>query len=188
VIDSPRITAVTVPGIDGSGPGHWQTLLDADPAFRRIEPASWSEPELDDWIAALDRAVAVADRPVLVAHSLGTLAVAHWAARPGLPPVTGALLVAVPDPRGPDFPAAAGSFRQPPLTPLPFPSIVVASADDPYDREGAAQGFAGAWGSRFLDLGAVGHINTDSGYGEWPLAHTLIDALRRGGQQGTMSA
>ncbi|MEU8819471.1 alpha/beta hydrolase [Actinoplanes sp. NPDC048796] len=180
MIDSPRTAAaVTVPGIDGSGPGHWQTLLDADPAFLRIQPASWSHPERDDWIAALDRAVAVADRPVLVAHSLGTLAVAHWAARPDLPPVAGALLVAIPDPAGPAFPATAGSFREPPLTPLPFPSIVVASTNDPYDPAGAAAGFAEAWGSRFLDLGDVGHINTDAGYGEWPLATTLIDSLRR---------
>ncbi|XVU20987.1 RBBP9/YdeN family alpha/beta hydrolase [Actinoplanes sp. CA-054009] len=178
MIDSPRIAAVTVPGIDNSGPGHWQTLLDADPTFLRIQPASWSDPELDDWIAALDRAVAVADRPVLVAHSLGTLAVAHWAARPDVPPVAGALLVAIPDPSGPDFPTTAGTFREPPLTPLPFPSIVVASTNDPYDEAGVAPSFAQSWGSRLLDLGDAGHINTDSGYGEWPLAGTLIDRLR----------
>lgn len=178
MIDSPRITAVTVPGIDGSGPGHWQTLLDADPTFLRIQPSSWTDPDLDDWIAALDRAVAVADRPILVAHSLGTLTVAHWAARPGLPPVTGALLVAIPDPDGPGFPTAASSFRDVPRTPLPFPSIVVASTNDQYDPSGVAPTYAEAWGSRLLDLGDAGHINTDAGYGEWPLAHTLITSLR----------
>ncbi|MEV4347400.1 alpha/beta hydrolase [Actinoplanes sp. NPDC049596] len=179
MIDSPRITAVTVPGLDGSGPGHWQTLLDADPSFVRLQPASWSNPSLDDWLAALDRAVAVADHPVLVAHSLGTLTVAHWAARPDRPPVAGALLVAIPDPAGPAFPPAAASFREPPRTKLPFPSIVVASTNDPYDKSGAAAAYAEAWGSRFLDLGDVGHINPDAGYGEWPLAQTLIDSLRR---------
>lgn len=179
MIDSPRASAITVPGIDGSGPTHWQTLLDsADPAVRRFQPSSWTEPQLEDWLVALDRAVDEAEpQPVLVAHSLGTLLVAHYAARsPGR--VAGALLVAIPDPAAPAFPQAAPTFRHPPRARLPFPSIVVASTDDPYDPSRVAQVYATAWGSRFIDVGAAGHLNADAGYGPWPLAVALLEELR----------
>jgi predicted alpha/beta hydrolase family esterase len=179
VIDSPRTTTVIVPGIDNSGPRHWQTLLEQDdPQSARLEPYSWTKPQLDDWLSALDRAVDdTPGPPVLVAHSLGTLLVAHWAAASSAR-VLGALLVAIPDPAAPEFPALAPTFRNPPTEELPFPSIVVASSDDPYDPAGAAREFAQAWGSRFVDAGPAGHINTRSGYGDWPLARTLIADLR----------
>ncbi|MET0417044.1 MAG: alpha/beta hydrolase [Actinoplanes sp.] len=178
MIDSPRVPVVTVPGIDGSGPDHWQSLLEAaDPTIHRIAPASWSEPVLDDWLAALDRAVAAcAAPPVLAAHSLGTLLVASWASR-GVA-VAGALLVALPHPAGPGFPAAAGTFRRPPRDPLPFPSVLVASSNDPYDPHGAAREYASAWGSRFVDVGTAGHINAEAGFGPWPLGVTLLAELR----------
>ena len=47
----------------------------------RISPASWDEPELDDWLEAITR-VTTPDS-VLVAHSLGCLAVANWLVRGG---------------------------------------------------------------------------------------------------------
>lgn len=183
MIDSPRPTRIVIPGIDDSGPDHWQSRLSsANPAYVRIAPSSWSSPVLSDWLAALDRAVAAAaPAPLLVAHSLGTLLVAHWAAGRSGPPVRGALLVALPDPAAPSFPAAAGSFREVPRRPLPFPSIVVASATDPYDPHHAAAGYAEAWGSRFVDVGPCGHVNVESGHGPWPLASELLDALDRRG-------
>jgi predicted alpha/beta hydrolase family esterase len=39
---------------------------------------------------------------------------------------------------------------------------------------------ANAWGSRWHDLGAVGHLNPASGFGEWPEARTLIGELSMG--------
>lgn len=178
MIAAPHLPAIVVPGIDGSGPGHWQTLLEADdPAATRFRPSSWTSPDLTDWLAALSTAVDRAgSAPLLVAHSLGTLLVAHWAAKSPAR-VAGALLVAVPDPDAPSFPAAASTFRDVPRAPLPFPSIVVASTNDPYDPSQAARGYAAAWGSRFVDLGEAGHINPTSGYGSWPLAAELLAEL-----------
>ena len=93
---------IIVPGIGGSGEAHWQTRWQqANPAMRRFSPADWHRPDLDDWIAALDLAIAAASAPpVLIAHSLGCLLVAHWqlASRRAC---AGALLVAVPDPAKP---------------------------------------------------------------------------------------
>lgn len=177
---------VTLPGIGGSGEAHWQSLWEAsDPSMARFQPASWDQPELDDWIAALDRAVlAAAGPPLLVAHSLACLLVAHWAARreesAGVA-VRGAFLVAVPDPDGPAFPTAeAATFRGVPELALPFPALVVASSDDPYGSLEHARRRAAAWGAGLVEVGALGHINDASGLGGWPQGRMLLQAFRAG--------
>jgi predicted alpha/beta hydrolase family esterase len=170
--------SVIVPGIDGSGPAHWQSrwqavLTDA----HRIAPTSWHEPELDDWVEAIDRAVGHAEPvPVLVAHSLGCLAVAHWAVRTdgAASRVAGAFLVAPPDPAGPEFPALAPTFTAE-AAPLPIPAIVLASSDDPYCTPEAAEEIAAAWGAPLVELGARGHVNVASGFGEWPEGLQLLE-------------
>lgn len=176
-----RSSTIILPGIGGSGDAHWQTLWQrANPAFRRFQPASWDQPQLDDWIAALDRAVAEAQEPpLLVAHSLACLLVAHWAAR-SQAAVRGALLAAVPDPRGPEFPAVASSFGGVPEQPLRFPALIVASSDDPYGSLSYAQGRAAAWGAGLVVAGALGHINAASGIGDWPQGRALLEAFATG--------
>lgn len=176
------MVTIILPGIGGSGEAHWQTIWEqADPSMVRFRPTSWDTPDLTDWMRALDQAIAETNEPpLLVAHSLGCLLVAHWAASKGRVAVRGAFLVAVPDPNGPAFPRAAPSFRDLPGEPLPFPSLVVASRDDPYatldyDKEQAAQ-----WGAGFVDVGLHGHINEASGLGEWPTGVGLLEAFRAG--------
>jgi predicted alpha/beta hydrolase family esterase len=102
--------------------------------------------------------------------------VVHWAARFS-GNIRGALLVAAPDPYGPSFPAQAQGFTPLPTDPLPFPSILVASADDPYSDRKFAQACAASWGSQLIDVGAKGHINSDSGLGDWPLGQALLSQL-----------
>jgi predicted alpha/beta hydrolase family esterase len=171
---------IILPGIGGSGKTHWQsTWQQCDPRMRRFEPRDWEAPELADWIEALDRAVAAAaSPPVLVAHSLACLLVPHWAARTGRA-VAGALLVAVPDPASPAFPAEAASFADPPRSRLPFPSLVIASSDDPYGSEAYVRRTAAAWGSRFVVAGALGHINAASGLGDWSQGREMLEAFLR---------
>lgn len=170
--------SVIVPGIGGSGPAHWQSRWEAVLSdARRIAPASWDAPDLDDWVAAIDRAVGHADPvPVLVAHSLGCLAVAHWALRTDAAAsrVAGAFLVAPPDPAGPDFPAAAPGFTAP-SAPLPIAALVLASSDDPYCAPDRADAIASAWAAPLLELGARGHVNVASGFGEWPEGLQLLE-------------
>jgi predicted alpha/beta hydrolase family esterase len=168
-----------LPGVGGSGPEHWQSRWEAnEPSFRRAEMPSWSEPELESWLTALDEVVrAVGPRPVVAAHSLGCLALAHYAARGGQ--LGAALLVAPPDPEGPAFPAQASSFAPVALVRLPFRSRVVASLDDPYAGLGFARRCAEAWGSEFVDVGARGHINAESRLGDWPEGRELLADLLR---------
>lgn len=168
---------IILPGIGGSGERHWQTIWErSDPSMRRFQPADWDAPDLGDWLNALDRAVAQSKTPpILVAHSLACLLVAHWSPRSALP-VAGAFLVSVPDPEGPAFPRAdAASFVDPPRQPLRFPSLVVASGNDPYGPVAWQMGRAKDWGSRFVDVGEHGHINAASGLDAWPVGRDLLD-------------
>jgi predicted alpha/beta hydrolase family esterase len=137
---------------------------------------SWNEPELEAWVSTLERAVESAGQPaVIVAHSLGCLTLAHWAARGGI--ARGALLVAVPDPEGPEFPSEARGFVELPLQPIAFPTRVVASHDDPYGSFEFAQRCAKAWQSALSDVGCAGHINAESGLGDWPAGRELLAGL-----------
>jgi predicted alpha/beta hydrolase family esterase len=168
-----------LPGYGDSGPDHWQSLWERDdPACRRVVQDDWLEPKLADWLAVLDREIcACATPPVLVAHSLACALVAQWAARFSVP-VKGALLVAPADVDSPRHtPDEVRGFGPIPLAPLPFPSIVVASGDDPFVTPARAAEFARAWGSRLVILAGAGHINTDAGFGPWPEGRKLLDEL-----------
>jgi predicted alpha/beta hydrolase family esterase len=168
-----------LPGYADSGPDHWQSHWErGDPACRRVVQDDWLEPRLADWLATLDRYVRECDSPpVLVAHSLACALVAHWAARASAP-VKAALLVAPADVDSPvHTPDEVRTFSPIPLARLPFPSIVVASGDDPFVEPSRAEAFAHAWGSRLITLPRAGHINADAGYGPWPAGHTLLRDL-----------
>ncbi len=123
-----------VPGYTNSGPDHWQTRWQSKlSTARRVEQADWSNPDRDDWVEALAAAVDAATRPVvLVAHSLGVSTVVHAAAS-FRKPVAGAFLVAPPDLANPEIrPKHLMTFGPYPRDPLPFPSILVASRNDPF--------------------------------------------------------
>lgn len=166
-----------IPGIGNSGEAHWQTHWERSlSGARRLSVPDWDFPNLEDWITGLDQLVTgFEEPPVLVAHSLGCLLVAHLAGR--RTPVAGALLVAPPDPSGPAFPTEAVSFAPVPRRPLPFPAIIVASSNDPYGSLAHAAGLASAWNADLAPAGALGHINGASGLGDWPWGRALLDRL-----------
>lgn len=159
-----------VPGWANSGPEHWQSRWqDRMSSARRVELGAWDHPIRSTWVEALVAAVAGARKPVvLVAHSLGTLAVVH--AAPLLPPgkVVAAFLVGVLDLERERPPAIDPAFAPIPMAPLPFPSVLVHSNSDPYCDVARALAFASAWGSDTADAGDAGHINAASGHGPWP--------------------
>lgn len=171
-------TALMVPGLWNSGPEHWHTLWEAEnPSFRRVQQIEWDAPERRAWVRGVDDAVRQTGRGVvLAAHSLGCATVVHWAGMTGRV-VRGALLVAPADVDGAGFPLEARGFANMPLKPLPFPSILVASTDDPYLSMERARLFAESWGSRLVEVGARGHLNSASGLGAWPEGRKLLDEL-----------
>jgi hypothetical protein len=170
-----------IPGWTNSGPDHWQTRWQAKlSTARRVEQDDWERPVLHRWTRRLVEAVAQAARPaILVAHSCGVPTVAH--AAPALPggKVAAAFLVA---PIGAEsILETAGAidpnFAPLPREPLPFPSLLVASRDDPYCPFEEADDLAHAWGSRLVDAGQSGHINAASGHGPWPEGLMLLAGL-----------
>lgn len=160
-----------IPGMNNSGPDHWQTRWLANlSTARRVEQDDWDAPRRDAWVARIIEAVETAARPVvIVAHSLGCTAVAHAAA--AFPPgrVKGALLVTPPSALAIKADAAIDpAFTPLPIDPLPFPSLLVASQTDPLTSFTEAEEMAGLWGSLLLDAGDAGHLNVESGHGPWP--------------------
>jgi predicted alpha/beta hydrolase family esterase len=172
-----KAPVLILPGIGGSGPEHWQSHWEAlEPTYRRIQMPDWDRPEISSWLSAIDVAVAATPSPpVIVAHSLGCLALAHWASRGGA--ARAALLVAVPDPQSPEYPDIARSFEPVPLAPIEFPTLVVASRNDPYGSFAFNQKCAQAWGCGFSDIGLAGHINAESGLGDWAEGRALLAGL-----------
>ena len=172
-----------VPGFTGAGPGHWQSLWErAQPEYRRVQQRDWDHPEPEEWIGALDRAIqAEPGAVVLVGHSLGCTTIARWAVGRAPGRVASAMLVAPSDVEAPQAPPEVRGFAPIALQPLPFPSVIVASTNDPLVSLQRAELFARSWGGQLVSIGAAGHIHTAAGYGPWPEGHAILrDLIERG--------
>jgi predicted alpha/beta hydrolase family esterase len=172
-----------VPGWAGSGPEHWQTHWERALAAPRVQLADWLSPDPDAWTGALDAAVSSLARrdprpPVLVAHSLGCIAIARWA-RTSRHAIRAALLVAPADVEHAPCLPTLRSFIPVPRSPLPFSSLVVTSDDDPCVSLPRAEAFATSWGSELAVIPSAGHLNAASNLGAWPAGRALLDALLR---------
>ena len=187
MIDLPT-TVLIVPGLRDHVAGHWQTLLaEKLSRVRTVPPLQHDKLSCAARVAAIERELALIEGPVVVvAHSAGAIMTAHWAAR-GTRRLQGALLAAPADLETPlpaGYPALDAlrdnGWLPLPRRPLPFPSIVAAGTDDPLARFERVAELAAAWGSRLVNLGAVGHLNPASGFGEWPRALELVEALAAG--------
>ncbi len=186
-LDSIARPVVLVPGINDSGPAHWQSRWQDAQGWPRFHPSSWYRPDLEDWVAALERETRAAGPGVLVvAHSIGCLTTATWLARGGR--AAGAVLVAPPDPRAEEFPAEATGFETPPEDPINVALLVLGSSDDPYDPAGYSARAARSWGATHLDLGARGHLNTESDLGPWTEGQRLVAAFSAGLGSGPRAA
>jgi uncharacterized protein len=168
-------TILIVPGWRDSGPGHWQTLWTEQlPRVRRVVHDNWVSPTRSAWVGRMAETLSEIEGPVVVAaHSLGCIATVH------LPPeaasrIVGALLVA---PADPERRGVLADFAPVPYQPLPYPSIVVAGSNDPFCPVRLSGAYARAWGSEFVRLQGAGHINVESGHGDWPLGLALLQSL-----------
>lgn len=160
-----------VPGRSRATEEHWQRRWAERLATARwIEPAAWGAPDFEERIGGLYDQIIRATRPVvLVAHSLGVLSVAHVAMRLADAKVRGAFLVAPPDIEDAEqLPAGLRAFANVPRDPLPFPSMLVVSTNDPLCSVPRAVEFSTCWGSDLHFAGPAGHINSESGHGPWP--------------------
>lgn len=177
-------TSFILPGLYNSGAGHWQTIWEEImPNAVRVQQHQWDAPNRSEWVATLDSVVRAAQGPlVLIAHSLGCALTAWWAACHGheayAQKVRSALLVAPPNVEREDFPKFVVGFSPMPRQCLPFKAIVVASSNDPWCPLEKACGWAKDWGAQFHDIGALGHINGESGLGQWEQGQQWLAELQ----------
>jgi len=172
---------LTIPGIDNSGPGHWQSIWERElDDCRRVDLGSWDRPQRNLWVTRLNATISAVSRPVvLVAHSLGCHVVGWWNAleQPLASKVVGALLVAPPEVEDAPIDERLRPFGSIARQRLSFPSLLVASQNDPYASFGRSKRMARIWGSRLIDAGPMGHINAESGVRDWPYGLFLLRRL-----------
>ncbi len=188
------IRYLIVPGWKGSPAAHWQSHWQHSlPGSARVEQADWLNPRRDRWIAELDRTVAMSAQPtILIAHSLGCITIAHWAAQASmdtLQRVRGALLVAPADVQRDGCPEALRDFAPIPRQALPFPSLLIGSDNDAAATAARAIELGQEWGSETVILKGVGHINTQSGHTRWTSGFAYLYRLQhRVAQEALKSA
>lgn len=159
------------PGLGGGEDGYWYRRWTRKLTTARVvEQDDWDNPVRADWVDRTIEMAAVASKPVvIIAHSLGVITIAHAAKALGNLDVRAAFLVAPPDLGAlQEILPETAEFLPVPTDPLPFPSFMLASSEDPYCTIEVADDLAASWGSFFIDAGASGHLNADSGHGPWP--------------------
>lgn len=179
----PVATTLIVPGLNSSGPAHWQTWFEEHiPGSLRVVQSDWKTATLPDWSARVRRDIArTPGQLFVVAHSFGTLA-AVQAAVDHSNRIAGALLVAPADPD------KFGVEALLPQSTLPFPTVVVGSTNDPWMTLERAAHWADLWGADLVNLGASGHINAESGFGPWPEGLALLERLKLWSRRRDLSA
>ena len=170
-----RPSIVIVPGWRDSGPGHWQSRWAERLAGAvRVTQDDWITPSRAAWVASIRQTILSQPAPVVIAaHSLGCIATVHLPAD-AVQRIQGALLVA---PADPERRGVFADFTPVPHQKLPYRSVLVASSNDPYCPVRLAGAYARAWGSEFMRVQDGGHINVESGHGEWPLGLALLQSL-----------
>jgi len=181
------VPVVVVPGWNGSGEGHWQTWLEQRLAedgrsTRRPAFADVDHPDLAEWLAALRTTLAdlPADGYDVVAHSLGAVLWLHHVAAPGDSPRAARVALVSPPAPTTSYPEIA-EFFPPPMDVDAVRhgadgTVLVAGDDDPYLPEGVGATYGLPLRIATTVVPGGGHLNTDSGHGEWP---AVLDWCRR---------
>jgi len=174
---------VIVPGLGGSGDGHWQSKWELlHPEFIRCVQDDWNDPQPEHWISRLEETVSRCEKPViLVAHSLGCVTSLKWLQQTSHT-ISAIMLVAPADVETDGCISELLPFSPIPTTKLQMPAVVVASENDPYMSITRSQYFAEIWGTSFVNFGRLGHINSESCLGDWSdglsIFHDLLDEVR----------
>jgi len=181
------VPVVVVPGWNGSGEGHWQTWLEQQLAedgrpTRRPPFADVDHPDLPEWLAALRATLAElpTDGCDVVAHSLGAVLWLHHVTDPGDSPRAARVALVAPPSPATSFPEIAAFFPPPmdvdALRRGADGTVLVAGDDDQYLPEGVGAAYGLPLRIATTVVPGGGHLNTESGYGEWP---AVLDWCRR---------
>jgi predicted alpha/beta hydrolase family esterase len=174
------IPTLILPGLNGSGDGHWQRFWLKDNAESRlVEQDDWKSPRVEAWTKRLEDVLVQAGPAYIVAHSLGCLLAAKCADRPSAQLIKGALLVAPCDLSTTEkLHPGAIHFGRMPTRILPFPTITVGSLNDIYMPLESLSLYSRLWKTQVRNLGPAGHINIESGFGRWTGGYQLLSLLK----------
>ena len=170
------LNIVFVAGYGNSLGTHWQNAwCNVTTNSYWVEQSDWNDPECDDWVESLNDLLKTLHGPiVLVSHSLGGSTIVEWNKKYSAN-IVAAFMVAVPDVHSDYFPDAITGYQDLPITKLPFPSMLLASTDDPYASYERAEYFSKQWGSSLINVGSLGHVNVDSNIADWPEGYDLLN-------------
>ena len=174
-----EVDILIIPGLGGSGPDHWQSRWERRlKTARRVQQRDWDRPNREEWRARIATAVEAAQKPViLVAYGLGVLSTVEAAVGDGSR-IVGGFFVAPPDPdQAQRILPELGRFAPFPTASLAFPSVLVASRNDPFCRFGSAEALARGWSADLIDAGQAGRIDAASGHGPWPEGLLLLSRV-----------
>ena len=161
---------------DGDWPSRWRSKLST---ARFVHPADPADRRREAWTEAIASAARKATRPALfIGHGIGAAAIADAGAALDGADVRGAFLVAPPDEQG--LERLASPDWTPAHAPLPWPSLVIASRNDPYAAYDAVAALASDWGADLIDAGEAGGIDAASGHGPWPEGLMRLAAFIKG--------
>jgi len=170
-----------IPGINNSGPQHWQSYWQQKYGFERIEQEEWDQPVFEKWNENLVQSIESnksEKNNILIAHSLGCLLTIK-----ALPEIqnyiSGLFLVAVPDPARAFFDGPLKTFRGIPEKNLSIPGYLVYSENDEFSTIDFSVKQGKLWGLKTINAGSIGHINSDSNLGEWEEGYELFSRLRK---------
>lgn len=180
-LGQPSLRVLVIPGLRNSEARHWQSWLQAQyRGAKRVQQQCWNTPDLDAWAARIGQTIGRAHdgtQWIAVAHSFGCLALARYIDQQRAAGhdhhIASALLAAPTDPVKFDV------VHQLPQEGLGIPAHLIGSENDPWMPLERAQQWASLWGAKFQNLGEVGHINVESGFGPWPLARYKVDQMIR---------
>jgi len=175
------MTQIIVPGFQGSPKGHWQYWLQEISANAiTVQQDDWFNPEVNAWVDRLQETVDSTSGPIqLVGHSMGAITIALWAEKYDTSRIDSAVLVAPADTESDYLPKEIEGFAPIPTVRLPFPTTLIGSHNDPYMSFVRVIHFANVWDTAFIDAGFVGHINKDSGFGQWPELLPILENAHR---------
>ena len=179
---------IFIPGFGNSLGQHWQNQwFKKIPNGYWLEQENWVEPDCNVWVESLQASVRKIKEPIIfISHGLGGLTLVEWAKVHHSTDrlehdrkVLGAFMVAITDPLQSNAPSAIRGYAKYPLTPLPFPSKMVASTNDPYCNVRRSEFFAKSWGSDLELVGAKGHISGNLGLGDWSEGVEIFQQWRK---------
>jgi len=167
-----------LPGLNNSGPEHWQTHWENDYGFTRIQQHNWDYPVAGNWLQTIEKTLSAYNYTdiVLIGHSLACCTIVKWAQQ-YQHTIKAALLVAPSDTEAASYPPGTTGFTPMPVFTLPFKSMVIASSNDAYVTLQRSTHFATSWGSKLINAGPLGHINAASGIGHWPQGYSFLQQL-----------